>query len=488
MKQKITITSIAFILIGLGGLQAQTATPPSIGDGTSGTPYEISTLDNLYWLTQNSTEWDKYYIQTVNIDAASTNVWDTSAGFTPIGNSTTPFSGSYNGQGNTIDNLFINRPLEDNIGFIGTKNGTVKNLGVTNVNITGRNTVGGLAGYAASLVDNCYSSGTVTGIVGVGGLVGGIPDTNNGSSTTSNSYSTCDVNGSQSVGGLAGSNGDVVSNSYSTGIVTGGTGGSTGGLIGRTWYGSTSACYSESVVTSTGDNTGGLVGNNGQSLIQNCYSTGTVNGVSYVGGLVGNHSLYNITNCYSIGTVNGSGSFVGGLVGDGASRGWGAHNSFWNTETSGQVTSEGGIEATTLEMNSLCTYVDGVDAAWDFMLESLNGSSDIWGMNATVNGGFPFLAWQGFAHTAPACALGIEKNENIKERDFYINNNTLYFKNTQDLSELKNIEVYNLLGQKVFETSVVETQISLSTLKNGIYFLIVKNKENQYDELKFIIY
>jgi len=487
MKQKITITSIAFIILGLGGLQAQTATPPSTGNGASGTPYEISTLDNLYWLTQNSLEWDKYYIQTANIDATSTNVWDTNAGFTPIGNVTTLFSGSYDGQGNTINSLFINRPLEDFIGFIGRKNGPVKNLGITNVNITGKNSVGCLAGYAASLVDNCYTSGTVTGIVGVGGLVGGIPDTNNGSSTTSNSHSTCDVNGFQSVGGLAGSNGDVVSNCYSTGTVTGGSGGKTGGLIGFTWYGTTSSSYSESIVTSSGDNTGGLVGLNGQSQIQNCYSTGSVNGASYVGGLVGNHQLYNIINSYCIGAVSGSGSFVGGLVGDGASGGWGAKNSFWDTETSGQATSSGGIGATTLEMNLLCTYVDGVDAAWDFMLESLNGSSDIWGMNATVNGGYPFLAWQGFTHTAPTCTLGIEKIENIEESDFYINNNTLYFKKTQNLTEINKVEVYNLLGQQVFKTLEVEKEISLEQLKQGFYILKVKNTSGNYDSLKFLI-
>ncbi|MFK5879101.1 MAG: T9SS type A sorting domain-containing protein [Flavobacteriaceae bacterium] len=441
-------------------------------------------MDNLYWLTQNSTEWDKYYIQTVNIDASSTNVWDTNVGFTPIGNVTTAFTGSYDGQGNTIDGLFINRPVEDYVGFIGRKNGPVKNLGITNVNITGKNSVGGLAGYAAGLVDNCSSSGTVTGIVGVGGLVGGIPDTNNGSSTTSNSHSTCDVYGFQSVGGLAGSNGDVVSNCYSTGIVTGGTGGRTGGLIGFTWYATTSSCYSESAVTSGGNNTGGLIGLNGSSNILNCYSTGSVNGVSYVGGLVGSHQNYNITNSYCIGFVSGSGSFVGGLVGDG---GWGAHNSFWNTETTGQGISSGGIGATTLEMNSLCTYVDGVDAAWDFMLESLNGSSDVWGMNATVNDGYPFLAWQGFTHTAPTCALGIEKIENIKESNFYINNNTLYFKKTQNLTEINKVEVYNLLGQKVFKTSAIENQISFSALQNGVYLLIVKNKESQYAVLKFII-
>ena len=89
-------------------LIAQTATAPSSGDGSSGDPYQIATLNNLYWITQNSGEWDAYYIQTANIDASSSSSWDSNAGFTPIGNSGTRFTGSYNGDGHTISNLFIN--------------------------------------------------------------------------------------------------------------------------------------------------------------------------------------------------------------------------------------------------------------------------------------------------------------------------------------------------------------------------------------------
>ena len=90
-------------------LIAQTATAPSSGDGSSGDPYQIDTLNNLYCVTQNSGKWDAYYIQTANIDASSSSSWDSNAGFTPIGNSSTQFTGSYDGDGYTIDSLFINR-------------------------------------------------------------------------------------------------------------------------------------------------------------------------------------------------------------------------------------------------------------------------------------------------------------------------------------------------------------------------------------------
>jgi hypothetical protein len=78
---------------------SQTSTAPS-GTGTQCNPYQISSLDNLYWITQNSSVWNtnKYFIQTANIDATITNTWQSGAGWIPIGNSTTPFNGYYNGQ------------------------------------------------------------------------------------------------------------------------------------------------------------------------------------------------------------------------------------------------------------------------------------------------------------------------------------------------------------------------------------------------------
>ncbi len=152
-------------------LIAQTATAPSSGDGSSGDPYQIATLNNLYWITQNSGEWDAYYIQTANIDASSSSSWDSNAGFTPIGNSSTRFTGSYDGDGYTIDSLFINRSTQyigmfGHIGVDANSATTIQNLGLTNVSITGTDNVGALVGYkrvGMLTVSNCYSTGSVTG-------------------------------------------------------------------------------------------------------------------------------------------------------------------------------------------------------------------------------------------------------------------------------------------------------------------------------------
>ncbi|MDV7185701.1 LamG-like jellyroll fold domain-containing protein [Lutibacter sp. TH_r2] len=83
-------------------------------------------------------------------------------------------------------------------------------------------------------------------------------------------------------------------------------------------------------------------------------------------------------------------------------------------------------------------------------------------------------------------ALNIEKLTETTERNFYISNNTLHFKITQNLNEIKSIEVYNLLGQKVFKTSKIEEEIKLENLREGIYIAKV-NTSNSYQTMKFIV-
>lgn len=49
------------LILHLCKLSSQKATAPSTGTGTSSNPYQIATLDNLYWIYSNSTEWNKHY-------------------------------------------------------------------------------------------------------------------------------------------------------------------------------------------------------------------------------------------------------------------------------------------------------------------------------------------------------------------------------------------------------------------------------------------
>ena len=236
-------------------------------------------------------------------------------------------------------------------------------MNISNANITGLDRVGALVGESSnsSVVNNCSSSGTVNG-TGVSNNVGGLIGMNN-SSNLNNSYSTCSVTGYDVVGGLVGENiySSTVNNSYSTGSVSG------------------------------RETIGGLVGVNASSTsVSNSYSRGSVNGDEKVGGLIGyNFSSCTVINSYSTGNVVGT-SFVGGLAG--LNNGT-ISNSFWDTETSGQASSAGGIGKTTAQMKIHTTFTA---AGWDFEIETANGTNDYWDMDysGTINSGYPFLSWQ----------------------------------------------------------------------------------------------
>ena len=244
--------SVLFVISSM----AQIATPPSAGDGSASNPYQIENLENLYWLSQDTTLWEQNFVQIANIDASATETWDDGEGFSPIGNNDKEFSGAYNGGGNVIYDLTINRGAVGNIGFFGRVNGgQIDSVGLSNVNITGAVNVGGLIGYLpAGSVSYCFSTGTV-------------------SSVTSANYSAA--------GGLIGNCKDTLK-----------------------------YCYSLANVTSSNQIGGGLVGVN-HSLISDCYARGSSYAPYYGGGLVGNNH-WEVNNSFSTGDASG-----GGLIGTG---------------------------------------------------------------------------------------------------------------------------------------------------------------------------
>jgi len=264
-------------------------------------------------------------------------------------------------------------------GLVGINSGTVSNSCSTG-SVTGNGPVGGLVGANwEGTVSDSFSTGSVTGSTQVGGLVG----TNVGN--VSNSYSTGNVTGSIYVGGLVGHKGyGTVSNSYSTGNVTGNE--CVGGLVGNNWD-TISKCYSTGSVTGS-TQVGGLVGWN-YGTVSNCYATGSVTGIHWVGGLVGwNYDKSTVSNSYSCGNVTGDVK-IGGLVGENYST---VSNSFWDTETSGQATSDGGTGKNTTEMKGTATF-SGV--GWNIIAVANPGtrnSAYIW--NIVDDETYPFLSWQ----------------------------------------------------------------------------------------------
>ena len=224
--------------------------------------------------------------------------------WTPIGNSSQPFTGTLDGDGHSVSGIYINSGT-DYQGLVGVlgEGGTLQDLGVKASYIKGVNSVGGVCGSSWGTVTNCYNSGSLAGSEGVGGLCG----TNGG--TVTNCNNTGSVTGNNMVGGLCGQNNSNVINCYNTANVTG-TGDYVGGLCG--WNeGPVTNCYNTGSVAGN-IRVGGVCGYNWDT-VTNCYNTGSVTGDDYVGGLCG-QNYATVTNCYNTGSVAGS-SQVGGVCG-----------------------------------------------------------------------------------------------------------------------------------------------------------------------------
>ena len=299
-------------------------------------PTEIRTWNDLDAVRDNL---GSSYILMNNLDPTTAGYTELASptanegqGWQPIGTEEDLFTGTFNGQGYEVRDLFINRPDENFVGLFGVvgEGGIVQNIGVVNADVTGYGIVGGLVGNNEGTISNSYSTGSVTGTGWVGGLVG--------------------VN-------LA-----TVSNSYSTGSVTGYT-----------------------------DRTGGLVGWNEEedASVSNSYSTGSVTGEVNVGGIVGENTA-TVRNSYSTGSVTGDSS-VGGLVGDNPGT---VSDSFWDTQTSGQATSDGGTGKTTAEMKSIATFSGAAWNIIPVANPGARNPSYIWNIVVDDETTYPFLSWQ----------------------------------------------------------------------------------------------
>jgi len=355
---------------------------PASGDGTPESPYYISSLENLYWLAQDTARWDLHYIQTADIDASATSAWDYGKGWTPVGNAIVKFTGSYNGNGHTISGLYINRPDEDYQGFFGNGLSTVvSNLGLNSFTISGRNYVGGIiASIQYSLISACQANGTVNGVTHTFGcLIGQAYE-----SAIISCNSSGNVSGMNNIGGLAGScsNSEIIS-CYSVCGVTG-TSSNTGGLIGSTYSSHIKGCYSTGNAAGS-LYVGGLTGTSTFAFIDDSYSRGNVSGNGSLGGLAGSIDNTTITNSYSTGSVESNGQY-GGFVGNSVNSS--VINCFWDTETSGQLMSYGGTGKTTAEMKTFSVFAN---AGWDF--KGL-GMEETWNIGNGRNVGYPYLNWQ----------------------------------------------------------------------------------------------
>lgn len=298
------------------------------GTGTDAAPYLIADYPSLKLIGTFPYVLSGSYRVTSDIDASPSSSENAGAGFAPIGDSVTQFTGKFHGSGHVIGNLFINRAATNRIGLFGYSSGTVDSVGTPRCAIVGQNKVGGVVGENKGTILNCYSTGTISGAYMVGGLAGA----NDSSGLISYCYATGNVSGATDAGGLVGWIYSAIDHSYATGAVSGTS--NTGGLAGE-GFADVSYCYATGAVIGT-TNVGGLIGYCGHNVI---FNPGTP-GYSHIG-----FASYS----YATGHVSGS-TDVGGLFG--LFNYWAPVNTAnirseccWNVKTTGQSSCCGAINA-----------------------------------------------------------------------------------------------------------------------------------------------
>ena len=243
----ITAMAMVMALMPMLTLTAGAAefTGASGGEGTENNPYEISTLTELEalrdYINAGNTGEGEFFKLTADIDMSEkygADIDGEEVSWTPIGNGKL-FNGTFDGDGHKIAGLYSNAPESGDqglFGYIGPK-GKIQNLGVVDGSVTGRYSVGGIAGENLyGTITNCYNIGAVTGNHDVGGIAG------NNYGTIENSYNIGAVTGSYDVGGIAGGNPyGTITNCYNTGAVTGDS--TVGGIVGNNLYGTTENSY-----------------------------------------------------------------------------------------------------------------------------------------------------------------------------------------------------------------------------------------------------
>jgi filamentous hemagglutinin family protein len=283
------------------------------GDGSSGNPYLLTDVYGLQGMGSSALLGQSFALAN-DINAAGTANWNSGDGFAPVGDATTAYTGSFNGNGHTISGLTIKRPTQDYVGLFGYigAGGAASNLALTGASINGLSEVGVLAGQSDGSVTGVSTAGVVnSGIYDpsaggfFGGDIGGVVGYNTG--TVSNASSSATLNNGMNVGGLVGSNDGSVVNTSASGAVSGFDG--IGGLVGLN-FGTISGSYASGTVSGSG--AGGLVGTNIGS-VSNAHATGAVSDGSSNGGLAGSNSG-SLTDVYALGSVSGNGT-TGGLVG-----------------------------------------------------------------------------------------------------------------------------------------------------------------------------
>ena len=284
----------------MGGAWAQTAIPPSEGDGSEGSPYIITKAEELEWF-RNEVNNGQYSIcakiadnvEVIDMSTvchaadASKNLGELS--WVPIGVGNA-YTGTFDGSGKTISNLYIKAEKQEAGLFGYTYQSTIKNLTFENANVTNTELYTGIlvgdAGYQTTL-QNIKISTNKCQVIGGKNYTGGIAGSLDGNAYNCVNYAM--VQGQEDVGGLFGYC-DRAGNSMT-------------------------ACANYGKVTATSQIAGGLVGYFGSGTIQDCANYGNIEGTYNVGGMAGCVYKGKMQNVFCYGNVSATNNTKrGGMV------------------------------------------------------------------------------------------------------------------------------------------------------------------------------
>ena len=279
------------ILMPYEGAWAQTK--PTRGNGSVDKPYEISTAAELAWFRDYVNNESQYVSATLTEDIdlsefchaadAATNTEELS--WVPIGNGRM-YCGTFDGNGKTIRNLYINSTIMYK-GFFGYANsGSIKNITFDNAKV--KNTHYNGTGILTGAFEKCTIENIKT-------------------------LANCSVEGTYNTGGIAGTGTGNISNCENRAMVNGTN--NVGGIVGNSSDNTISSCANYGAVTGTEHAVGGMVGFFISGTIQNCANYGDISGADYVGNQIGYASICNLNNVLGIGNVTATTSQSGLLAG-----------------------------------------------------------------------------------------------------------------------------------------------------------------------------
>ena len=279
------------ILMPYGGAWAQTK--PTRGNGSVDNPYEISTAAELAWFRDYVNNESQYASATLTEDIdlsefchaadAATNTEELS--WDPIGNGSM-YCGTFDGNGKTIRNLYINTTYIFR-GFFGYANGgSIKNITFDNAKVKNTNKFG------TGILTGGFETCTIENI---------------------KTLANCSVEGTENTGGIAGAGAGYISNCENRAKVNGTN--KVGGIVGSSYDNTISSCANYGAVTGT-EYAGGIVGYFGSGTMENSANYGDISGVDQVGNLIGFALTFNLNNVLGFGNVTATNLNGGLLVGE----------------------------------------------------------------------------------------------------------------------------------------------------------------------------